>query len=71
MLREETNGALRVAKGVCDFCDEATLEEMREDGFSYFENSKINAFFKTCFFKNFLDKMILLRPRDHGVTGQN
>jgi hypothetical protein len=46
-------GALRVAKGVCDFCDEATLEEMREDVFSYFENSNKNAFFKTCFGKKF------------------
>jgi hypothetical protein len=42
-------GALRVAKGVCDFCDETTLEEMRECVFSYFENSNTNAFFKTCF----------------------
>jgi hypothetical protein len=48
-------GALRVAKGVCDFCDEATLEEMREDVFSCFENSNNNAFFKTCFGKNFHD----------------
>jgi hypothetical protein len=54
-------GALRVAKGVCDFCDEATLEEMREDVFSYFENSNINAFFKTCFSGNFFDRMIRLR----------
>ena len=46
-------GALRVAKGVCDFCDETTLEEMREDVFSYFENSNKNVFFKTCFGKNF------------------
>jgi hypothetical protein len=46
-------GALRVAKGACDFCDEATLEEMKEDVFSCFENSNNNAFFKTCFGKIF------------------
>jgi hypothetical protein len=46
-------GALRVAKGACDFCDETTFEEMREDVFSCFENSNNNAFFKTCFGKIF------------------
>jgi hypothetical protein len=54
-------GALRVAKGVCDFCDETTLEEMRKDVFSYFENSNKNVFFKTCFSRNSLDRMIRLR----------
>ena len=42
-------GALRVAKGVCDFYDEAILEEMREDDFLCFENSNKIAFFKICF----------------------
>jgi hypothetical protein len=46
-------GALRVAKGACDFCDETTFEEMREDVFSCFENSNNNVFFKTCFGKIF------------------
>jgi hypothetical protein len=42
-------GALRVARGACDFCDEATLEGMREDVFSCFEKSNKTAYFKTCF----------------------
>jgi len=48
-------GALRVAKGACDFCDEATLEEMKEDVFSCFENSNNNAFFQDMFWQNFHD----------------
>ena len=41
-------GGHHAKEGSCGVCGEATLEESREDVFSYFESSNKNAIFKTC-----------------------
>jgi hypothetical protein len=41
-------GGHHAKEGACGVCGEATLEESREDVFSYFESSNKNAIFKTC-----------------------